>query len=162
MRHEGERIRVVFDCNTIVQAMGDPAGPAGECVELVERGEIELLMNRRIVAEVREVVTYPRIRALSARMTDSWIRTFLKRLEFRAIKVRRVPHVMDFPRDPKDEIYMDLAAGAKAHYLVTSDKDLLSLMTDYTAPSKEFRRRTHPLRVVTPVEFLREVRNRHE
>lgn len=162
MRPRRERIRVVFDCNTLIQAMADPTGPAGRCVELVERGEIELFISRKSKAELRTVVTYERIRKLSARMTSEWINKFLRRVEFRALLVRRVRHVMDYPRDPKDETYLDLAASAKADYLVTSDNDLLSLTTDYTVAAKEFRRRTHPLRVVTPVEFLRAIRDERD
>ena len=65
---------------------------------------------------------------------------------------------MDYPRDPKDEPYIGLAATAKADYLVSRDKDLLSLMTGHSAAAKEFRRRTHPLRVLDPVDFLEALR----
>jgi len=61
---------------------------------------------------------------------------------------------MDYARDPEDEPYIDLAATANADYLVSRDKDLLSLMTGHSAVAKEFRQKTHPLVVVDPVAFL--------
>jgi putative PIN family toxin of toxin-antitoxin system len=160
MSARADRVRVVFDCNTLIQAMGYPAGPAGRCMEMVERAEVELCISRRILAEVRDVLTYERIRAMSERMTDAWIDEFMQRMVFRAVLVRGVKHLMDFPRDPKDEIYIDLAASAKADYLATSDKDLLSLMVDHTVAGKQFRRGTHPWRVVTPAAFLRDIQRR--
>ena len=76
-------------------------------------------------------------------------------MTFRATLVRRVRHVMDYARDPKDEPYIDLAAAARADYLVTRDKDLLSLMTAHSAAAKLFRQKTRPLAVLDPVAFLR-------
>ena len=66
-------------------------------------------------------------------------------------------HVFDYPRDPQDEPYIDLAAAAKAHYLVSRDKDLLSLMTGHSLLCKQFRQKLNPLRIVTPEVFLREL-----
>ncbi|HSZ58741.1 MAG TPA: hypothetical protein VK797_23935 [Tepidisphaeraceae bacterium] len=57
-------------------------------------------------------------------------------------------------RDPNDEPYLDLAYSLRAHYLLSRDADLLSLMTGHSAFCKEFRQKTHPLKIVDPVEFL--------
>lgn len=55
-----------------------------------------------------------------------------------------------YDRDPKDRPYMDLAVAAEANYLITRDKDLLSLMTSHTVAAKEFRQRhQNRLRIVT-------------
>ena len=48
---------------------------------------------------------------------------------------------------------MDLAAAAGARYLVSRDKDLLSLMQD-----EAFRQQFPDLTIVDPVAFLREIR----
>jgi predicted nucleic acid-binding protein len=50
-----------------------------------------------------------------------------------------------------------LTHSAEADYLVSRDKDLLDLMTGYTDECKEFRRRFRPLKVLDPVEFLKEM-----
>jgi predicted nucleic acid-binding protein len=47
-----------------------------------------------------------------------------------------------------------LAAAAKANYLISRDKDLLSLATDRTLIGKQFRQRYPRLRVLNPIAFL--------
>ena len=58
--------------------------------------------------------------------------------------------VPDFPRDPKDEPYINLALAANADYLVTRDNDLLDLMND-----SDFRQQFPGLTILDPVAFLR-------
>jgi predicted nucleic acid-binding protein len=78
----------------------------------------------------------------------------MERVRFRATLVRKnIRHLLDYPRDPDDERYIDLAASVKADYLVTRDTDLLDLMTGHTVLCKQFRQRTHPLRIVDPIHF---------
>jgi predicted nucleic acid-binding protein len=90
-------------------------------------------------------------------MTSERIGAFFQRLSFRATLIRRVLHTINYPRDPKDEPYLDLAIAAHANYLVSRDKDLLALATGHSEFCKQFRQRTHPLRVVNPVIFLKAV-----
>jgi len=120
---------------------------------VVESGRVELFLSRPILAELRRVLRYNEVLAISPNMTSERIGAFSQRLEFRATLVRRIRHTMDYPRDPKDEPYIDLAATAKADYLVSRDKDLLVLMTGHSAECKRFRQITRPLRVVTPWIF---------
>lgn len=148
------RLRVVFDCNTFVQAVAFDDGPAAECLRAMESGRFELFVSRETLAELRRVLTYERVLAISPRLTPQRVAAFLDRLTFRATVVRRVRHFMDYPRDPKDEPYIDLAATAGADYLVTRDKDLLSFMESHSEAAKRFRQKTRPLRVVDPVTFL--------
>jgi predicted nucleic acid-binding protein len=80
-------------------------------------------------------------------------------LTFRATFLRRVTRAIELPRDPNDEPYINLAAAAKADFLVTRDNDLLSLMTGHSAVAKQFRQKTRPLKVINPVAFLEAIRN---
>ena len=61
-----------------------------------------------------------------------------------------MPPVFSYPRDPKDEPYVNLAVAAGLRYLVSRDKDLLDLMQD---PS--FQQRFPDLMILDPVTFLR-------
>jgi predicted nucleic acid-binding protein len=54
--------------------------------------------------------------------------------------------------------YINLAVEVEADYIVSRDKDLLDLMNDYTDEAKEFRQRFRPLKVIEPLEFLKEMR----
>ncbi len=149
------RTRTVFDCNVCVQALAFETGPAAQALRLIEGGHCELFNSVATLRELRQVLGYEEILAISPRLTPHRIAAFLERLAYRSTLVRRVRHIFDFPRDPRDEPYLDLSAAARADYLVTRDKDMLWLMTGHSAFCKEFRRRTHPLRVVDPVAFLK-------
>jgi predicted nucleic acid-binding protein len=68
--------------------------------------------------------------------------------------VEEIPVVYKLPRDPDDESYINLAAAAGAAFLVSRDKDLLSLMAD-GAFCKQFP----TLAIVEPKVFLDHVRS---
>jgi len=71
-----------------------------------------------------------------------------------------VPRVITYPRDPKDEPYLDLGAHAKAAFLVSFDNDLLDLMAEGNADGVRIRALALGLEVVTPPELLRRWRER--
>jgi putative PIN family toxin of toxin-antitoxin system len=148
------RPRVVFDCNTLVQAVAFDNGPAAACLALAESGSVELYVSRPTLSELRRVLQYTEVRAMSPNMTATRVTAFLQRLTFRATLVRRVRHAIDYPRDPDDEPYLDLAIAVHAGFLVSRDKDLLSLRHGHSAVCKEFRRKARGLQVMTPQAFL--------
>jgi putative PIN family toxin of toxin-antitoxin system len=148
------RTRAVFDCNTYIQAIAYDTGPAAQAARLAEAGAFELFIDRLTLAELRRVCAYPQVHAISPSMTPDRINRFIDRITYRSTRLRKVPHVFEFPRDPKDEPYIDLAIAAKADYLVSRDNDLLSLMTGHDLVSKRFRRVAHRLRVLNPSQFL--------
>lgn len=155
------RPRPVFDCNTLIQATTFDDGPAAACVRLMDVGRVEVFVSRATLSELRRVLKYENVLGISAQITPARASAFLQRLAFRATLVRHVRHAIDYPRDPADEPYIDLAATVKADYLVSRDRDLLSLMTGHSALCRQFRRLTRPLQVVDPVTFLRTMRSRH-
>jgi predicted nucleic acid-binding protein len=65
-----------------------------------------------------------------------------------------VPHVFDFPRDPDDAHYVDLAVAVDARLIVSRDKDLLSLRDTATAEGLDFVTRFPSLSILTPPEAL--------
>ena len=71
------RPRAVFDCNTFVQAIAFDDGPAAECLRLAESGRFELFVSRPTLAELRRVLAYDRIVAISRGSRPSaWRRSF--------------------------------------------------------------------------------------
>ncbi|HSZ54141.1 MAG TPA: putative toxin-antitoxin system toxin component, PIN family [Tepidisphaeraceae bacterium] len=154
MNPAADRPRVVFDCNVLVQAISSEAGPAGQALALLQQNRIEVYVSGAVLKELRKVFQYPSVRAKFPDLDDQRIETFIKKLTFRAKLLREVRHVFDYPRATQDEPYIDLAAAAKANYLVSRDRDLLSLATDRTLIGKQFRQRYPHLRVLNPVAFL--------
>ena len=63
-----------------------------------------------------------------------------------------MPLVFAYPRDPKDEPYINLAIAADADYLTSRDNDLLDLMQD-----PDFTTRFPGIQVLDPVSLVREL-----
>lgn len=151
------KISVVFDCNVMLQAAARKTGPAAACLRLAEEGLVRLYLSEEILIELTEVLTRPRIRDRLPELTDELVYSFLDRLKNTATIVKHVTRRFTCRRDVDDETYINLAVEAGADYIVSHDKDLLDLMTGYTDECKEFRRKFRPLRVIDPIEFLREI-----
>ena len=149
-----DRPRVVFDCNVLLQASANETGPSGHALRLLEENRIEVFVSRAVLKELRTVMCYPSVREKFPGLDDQSINLFVQQLAFRATMLRRVRHVFDYPRAKQDEPYIDLAAAARAKYLVTRDKDLLALATDHSLIGKQFRQRFPQIRVLNPVTFL--------
>lgn len=149
-----DRPRAVLDCNVLIQAVSNEAGPAGQVLRLLQGNRIEVFVSRAVLKELRAVLQYPSVREKLPDLDDERIDSFLKQFAFRATLIRQVRHVFDYPRAPQDEPYIDLAAAANANYLISRDRDLLSLATAPSLLAKQFRQRYPRLHVLNPVAFL--------
>jgi putative PIN family toxin of toxin-antitoxin system len=151
--------RVVFDCNVYLQALAKPTGPAGRCVDLALNGSVALFISPGILDEVRDVTTRPELTArfkLRAERVDA----LLDALPTCAIVIAEIPEAWSYDRDPSDAQYVNLAIVAGATRIVSRDRDLLDLM-DLTKPgAKDFQARFPTLRIVDPVQLLRECESR--
>ncbi|HSO75439.1 MAG TPA: putative toxin-antitoxin system toxin component, PIN family, partial [Blastocatellia bacterium] len=76
-------------------------------------------------------------------------------LKENATFLESVPATFSYDRDPKDEMYINLALAAGAVYMVTRDNDLLHLMKESDI-GRDFRQRYPSLTILDPVAFLRE------
>jgi uncharacterized protein len=152
-----ETVRVVFDCNLFVQAFLTPKGAAGQCLELVRRGRVELFISAETLLEVNEVLLRPRLLSFLPHAKPELTEMFLEDIVAMATIVRVVPNKFRFERDPKDAPYLNLAIAADADYLVSRDRDLLDLMTAHSAECKEFRQRFRKLKIIVPENFMQAV-----
>lgn len=150
--------RVVLDCVVCLQGAARETGPAGACFRLMREGVVTVCLSSPVLAEISDVLTRPKSRQRFKTLTTERVEAFLLELQNQAILIEPVPEVFIFPRDPDDQAYVDLALAAGAKYLVTWDNDLLDLMAD-GPESIEFKGRFPGLIILTPVAFLRELRN---
>lgn len=149
-------MRVVFDCNILLQALASPGGPAGRCIQLAFDGKVDLFVSSRELGEFGEVASRPSVVAKLGLIADR-VREFLAAVEVAATVLLNFPEGFVYRRDPDDAHYVNLAAAANAMRIVSRDKDLLDLM-DVTKPeAAEFQERFPLLRVLEPSAFLREV-----
>ena len=68
-----------------------------------------------------------------------------------------VPQRYTRPTDPKDSAYVNLALATNSELVVSRDRHLLMRMDPATPEGRSFGQRFPDLRVVEPVEFLREL-----
>ena len=69
------------------------------------------------------------------------MQAFVGDLASKAVFLADVPAIFSYPRDPKDEPYLNLALASGAGYLITWDKDLLDLMNETSLEGKALRQR---------------------
>jgi putative PIN family toxin of toxin-antitoxin system len=153
-----EAIHVVYDCMIFLQAAARPDRIHGT-MQLVRDSQVSLCMSPAIIAELRDVLTRPEVRAKFPALKPHYVGTFLNEVLSRSKIMNNVPGVFSLPRDKKDEPYTDLAIAAGAKYLVTwNDRHLAYLMRQDTSEGVEFCRRFPSLKIVDPPTFLEEIR----
>ncbi|SRR6266516_3299756 len=146
--------KVVYDCNIFVQALINLNGPAARCVELAKAGSVLLFASPYVLAEVREIhLKTPVKYGITAEQTDELARTIASF----AILVTSVPEVYRHPFDPDDSHYVDLAVKADARLIVSRDGHLLMLADSGRKEGQDFQARFPALRILDPVQFLREL-----
>lgn len=150
-----ERLRVIFDCSIFWRALFYPAGLGNDCVRLIKDGKILHFMSKEILHEVNDVLTRRETFEKFPSVGIGEAEAFIQSVVSLSLVISNVPRTFRLPRDPKDEPYIDLAAVAEAEYLVTTDRDMLDLMTGIDLVSKQFRQRFRGLKVVDPKEFLK-------
>lgn len=145
--------RAVFDCNVLLQALLSARGPAGSLLQAVKTQKLALFVSAYVIDELRDVALRPNVRQ-KFHLTLEIVEQFCRDLVAHATFVDFVPHVFDFPRDPDDAHYIDLAVAASAKLIVSRDQHLLSLRDSLTAEGKELARRFPALEILTPSEAL--------
>lgn len=138
-----------------LQATARNSGPAAAALREWQAGTFTLYVSQPVLDEVRDVLARPKVRAKNPLLTDARVEALLQGLERRATLLTEVPPHFTYPRDPKDEKYVNLAVAAGANYLVSRDKDLLDLMEEGRPEGLEFRARFPSLTILDPVSFLR-------
>lgn len=103
-----------------------------------------------------DVLTRPELQHKFPLLTQERAEELLEGLKERATFLESVPAEFSYDRDPKDEMYVNLALAAGAAYLVSRDNDLLDLMKE-TDTGRDFRKRLPSVTILDPVAFLREV-----
>ncbi len=152
-----EKLRVVYDCNVLLVAAAKEKSTSAACLWLARSGYVRLFLSKDVLEEVTDVLNRPKIRAAFETLTDELVNSFLEQLREVGEFVRVVPKRFTYSRDKDDEQYVNLAGAVDAHYLVSRDKDLLSLNTGYSDECKQFRQRFRPLKVIEPLDLLRQI-----
>lgn len=125
------KLRVVIDTNIIVSAMISSGGPPAKLLKLWKEKRFILVISGDLIEEITEVLRREDILDKYG-LSPRGIFHLVTSLKLGAEMVTPLA-LSDLPincRDPKDNILLALAFAAEADYLVTGDKDLLTLKSN--------------------------------
>ena len=137
--------KIVVDANVIISAAF-----GGKPLEAVVRAleDHEVFVSEAVAQELSGVLS-----GLSKKLSEdqiSFIREKIQQLLTLATPISPAAHVVR-SRDPKDDHYLSLCNQAGAEFLITGDKDLLSISED------KLKAQGVSCKVVSPQEFLEHV-----
>ena len=137
--------KVVMDANVIISAAF-----GGKPLEAVVRAleSHEVYLSQSIERELQGVIS-----GLSKKLTKEQILFVQEKIQQLLSLSKRIsiPTQVVLSRDAKDDHYLSLCKEAKADFLITGDKDLLSISQE------DLKENGISCRMVTPVEFLEHI-----
>lgn len=145
---------VVLDCMVYLQAVVNAAGPAAKVIRAVENGQIRLFVSDEVLNEVADVLNRPELQQKFPRLTPERAESLVQFMRDQGTLLETIPNVFTYPRDPKDEKYINLALAANASYLVSRDNDLHDLMDTRHEVGRNFQAQFPTLTILDPVALL--------
>ena len=128
-------MRVVLDTNVLISGIFFHGVP-GKILDAWVDGRFFIYATRSILEEYGVVIMLTAGREELLGM--EWFETILRLCHIVPDPVK----VVSYTRDPKDDKFISCALDAKADYLVSGDKDILSITGSF------------PFEVVSPAKFL--------
>ena len=123
-------MKVVLDTNVLVSALLKRDSIPGRLLQAVWDGNLDLVLSVPLLAELREVLNYPKIRKrLVASAIDSEL--FVELLPFFTVQVDLTGVEVPRPRDAGDEMVLATLVASQAEWLVSGDEDLLVMADQF-------------------------------
>lgn len=138
-----QRIRVVFDTNVLVRALRsfDPESPNQKVLRLWLQKRLQLIVSNELVNEYLGV--FAKVLELTPATIVRWESRFLSDPRSTLVNLGRR---FRESRDPDDNMVLATADVGRVAFLMTNDRDLLDLPSDF--------KRSLKFRIATPAEFL--------
>jgi putative PIN family toxin of toxin-antitoxin system len=150
--------RVVLDNVIFIQALISGRGHSTGCIQRLRAGQFILLMSDDTFTELKDVPFRPKLRGKYPFITDGMVAAFIAEIESFSVRIPHPPAILELPRDPKDEPFINLAVAGNADFIVTwNQRHLTYLMNQDTPEGKEFRARFPTIKIVSPPAFLDEL-----
>lgn len=122
---------VVLDTNVVLSALVFSAGRMASLRDAWRAGRCRPLASQPTVAELMRALAYPKFK-LSSLEQEELLADYLPHCTTVQLPAKLPP--VPKCRDPHDRPFLELAVVGRAAYLVTGDKDLLSLASKFTCP----------------------------
>jgi len=113
-------MNVLVDTNVLLSAALRNRLPEQVVLYLAARDDWRWLVTPEILKEYAEVLQRPRF-GLSAEIVKQWTEL----IGMRTILLPSPTSDVNFPRDPKDILFLSAAVAENADFLITGDHDLL-------------------------------------
>lgn len=133
-------IKAVVDANVIISSVIAPLGPSRRVFKAWREGLVDLVTSPGILDEVSRRLAHPRIRKHYG-ITDE-DREAVLRLLLSEATITPGARQLRVARDPADDKVIAAAVEAGAAYIVTGDKDILTIG------------RYEGIEIVTPAQFV--------
>ena len=117
-------MRIVVDTNVLVSALIQPRGVPAQILSYTS--DFCLVTTDEILAELKRVLDYPRIRKKYA-LTDQLIEKYVLNLRQDSIVIEISQLVVGASEDPDDDKFLVCAEESDADYIVSGDPHLLTL-----------------------------------
>ena len=121
-------VRVVLDTNVVLSALVFRGGAAGQVRLAWQRGLLLPLASATTVQELVRVLAYPKFR-LSPAEQDELLADYLPYAE--TVRIPQPPPTVPECRDALDLPFLHLAVAGSAQVLVSGDRDLLVIATEF-------------------------------
>ena len=121
-------VRVVLDTNVVLSALVFRCGAAGQVRLAWQRGLLLPLASAATVQELVRVLAYPKFR-LSPAEQDELLADYLPYAE--TVRIPQPPPTVPECRDALDLPFLHLAVAGTAQLLVSGDRDLLVIATEF-------------------------------
>lgn len=119
-------MRVILDTSVIVSGLLSLKGPPAQLISHWLAGRFTLLYTPAMLAELADVLQQVWLHERLANVPNR-VPEFLAALRLLGVPVQGHLNVTGQVRDPFDEMFLICAALGQADYLVSGDKDLLTL-----------------------------------
>lgn len=133
--------KVVADTNVLISGIIFVNGNSHKILNAWNQGKIRIVASDPLIRELSEVLGRPKL-VKRYHLNSSTIDRVVKELAKDLTLVKKRSNIEEL-RDKKDLFLLELAQAANVDYLITGDKDLLSIKTK----SK--------YRIVSPAEFCK-------
>src|SRR5438552_7122475 len=119
---------VVLDTTVLVSALlnPNPGGVSNDLLRFAKEGEFDLLLSDDLLEETAATLNKDHLRDQYGYSEADVVR-YCKDLALIGTVLGDVPELRGIVRDPNDDMVVACAGAGNACYIVTRDKDLLSL-----------------------------------
>lgn len=129
--------RVVVDNNALISRLLLPASAPGRAVRKAV-DTAQLLVSEPALNELADVLSRPKFdRYISVEDRQQFLRLLI-----RVTEVVPIVYAVQACRDPKDDMFLEVAVNGRADLIVTGDRDLLVLSPFRSIP------------IITPARYL--------